>query len=184
MLFVGGVINGIADYPIEATKILKADKPLAKGMATEFAPHKGKGVSRIIGTGLMAPMDITMGVAKGFKNLPKAYGDDTVREKDKVTGIGSGLMVAGKVCVIHQTVRCHEMLIFKGFGLGLYDGISGLVTQPVKGAQQEGVLGFVKGFGKGIGGAVCKPAAGTMTPLLQSSYSEKLQSLELTIPCI
>ena len=53
------------------------------------------------------------------------------------------------------------MLTCKGFGLGLYDGISGLVTQPVKGAQQGGALGFMKGFGKGIGGAVCKPASGT-----------------------
>lgn len=97
---VGGVINGIADYPIEATRILKADRPLAKGMAAEFALDSGKGVSRIVGTGLKAPMDITLGVAQGFGNLPKVYGDDTVREKKKVTGIGSGLMAAGKVSCI------------------------------------------------------------------------------------
>ena len=47
------------------------------------------------------------------------------------------------------------------FGLGLYDGITGLVTQPVKGAQKEGVVGALKGFGKGIGGIVLKPSAGT-----------------------
>lgn len=32
--------------------------------------------------------------------------------------------------------------------------------QPVKGAQKEGAEGFVKGFVKGVGGVVCKPAAG------------------------
>ncbi|TVY43744.1 putative vacuolar protein sorting-associated protein [Lachnellula occidentalis] len=140
---VGGVLNGVADYPIEIGKMLKADQPLAAGMAENFALDTNKGVSRIIRTGLKAPMDVTLGVAKGFGNLPKAYGDETVREKEKVTGIGSGLLVAGK-----------------GFGFGLYDGISGLVTQPMKGAQQEGALGFLKGFGKGLGGAVCKPVAG------------------------
>ena len=44
--------------------------------------------------------------------------------------------------------------------MGLYDGITGLVTQPVKGAQKEGVVGALKGFGKGIGGIVLKPSAG------------------------
>ena len=46
------------------------------------------------------------------------------------------------------------------FGFGFYDGISGLVTQPLDGAKKEGVAGLIKGFGKGIGGVVLKPGAG------------------------
>lgn len=42
----------------------------------------------------------------------------------------------------------------------MFDGISGLVTQPFEGAKKEGVLGLIKGFGKGIGGVVLKPGAG------------------------
>jgi hypothetical protein len=42
----------------------------------------------------------------------------------------------------------------------MYDGISGLVTQPLEGAKKGGFGGFVKGFGKGIGGVVLKPSAG------------------------
>ena len=42
----------------------------------------------------------------------------------------------------------------------MIDGISGLVTQPLAGAKKEGMAGFLKGFGKGIGGVVLKPAAG------------------------
>lgn len=42
----------------------------------------------------------------------------------------------------------------------MYDGISGLVTQPLEGAKKEGVAGLLKGFGKGIGGVVFKPSAG------------------------
>lgn len=48
----------------------------------------------------------------------------------------------------------------KGFGLGFYDGVSGLITQPIEGAKKEGVAGLIKGFGKGIGGLVLKPGAG------------------------
>lgn len=46
------------------------------------------------------------------------------------------------------------------FGLGFYDGISGLITQPIEGAKKEGVAGLIKGFGKGLGGVVLKPGAG------------------------
>jgi hypothetical protein len=48
------------------------------------------------------------------------------------------------------------------FGLGCWDGITGLVTQPIKGAQETGALGCAKGFGKGIAGVACKPAAGKL----------------------
>lgn len=46
----------------------------------------------------------------------------------------------------------------------MYDGISGLVTQPLEGAKKEGFVGLIKGFGKGIGGVVLKPNAGESFP--------------------
>ena len=42
----------------------------------------------------------------------------------------------------------------------MWDGITGLVTQPIAGAKKEGGAGFVKGFGRGIAGIVVKPGAG------------------------
>lgn len=42
----------------------------------------------------------------------------------------------------------------------MYDGITGLVTQPLRGAKKSGAEGFIKGFGKGIAGLVAKPGAG------------------------
>jgi hypothetical protein len=71
----------------------------------EFDPSKltidnvtraGKGVSRIVGAGLKSPMDFTLGIARGFHNAPKLYGDDTVRPQAKVTDLQSGLKAAGK----------------------------------------------------------------------------------------
>ncbi|XP_019853628.1 PREDICTED: vacuolar protein sorting-associated protein 13C-like [Amphimedon queenslandica] len=45
-------------------------------------------------------------------------------------------------------------------GKGFYQGLTGIVTQPVKGAMKEGVLGFIKGTGKGVLGLVFKPTGG------------------------
>ena len=41
----------------------------------------------------------------------------------------------------------------KGGALELAHGITGLFTKPFKGAQEEGVVGFFKGVGKGLLGA-------------------------------
>jgi len=48
----------------------------------------------------------------------------------------------------------------KGLIMGVVDGITGIVTQPVSGAKKEGVEGFFKGFGKGVVGLVTRPTAG------------------------
>lgn len=60
----------------------------------------------------------------------------------------------------------------KELGLGLYDALSGLVTQPIDGGKREGALGVAKGIGWGFGGLVLKPIAGM-------SY-DKRKSLELS----
>ncbi|KAI1198521.1 hypothetical protein F5X97DRAFT_299379 [Nemania serpens] len=102
----------------------------------------GKSINNIITTGVKSPMNFCMGLARGFRNAPNLYNDDTIRPTEKVTSFSSGLKVAGKE-----------------FGFGLFDGITGLVTQPLKGAEKEGSAGLLKGFGKGIGGLILKPAA-------------------------
>lgn len=71
--------------------------PLDMEMLAESASATGKGVVRIVRAGVKSPMDFTLSLARGFHNAPKLYGDDTVREPDKVTGLGSGLKAAGKV---------------------------------------------------------------------------------------
>jgi hypothetical protein len=110
----------------------------------DTAMGTGKGISRIIGASLKSPMDVSLALAKGFHNVPKLYGEE-VRTVDRVTGFKSGITTASKE-----------------FGYGLYDGITGLVTQPVQGAKKEGAAGFFKGFGKGLAGIYVKPAAGAL----------------------
>ncbi|KEY65070.1 hypothetical protein S7711_08140 [Stachybotrys chartarum IBT 7711] len=133
--------------PTTSSSSVKSPKPrqesLAFGTGVEAAAGAGRNVGRIVSTGVKSPMNFCLGVAKGFRNIPRAYNDDTVRPLEKVTDLSSGIKVAGKE-----------------FGYGLYDGISGLITQPLRGAEKEGAGGLVKGFGKGIGGIITKPAAG------------------------
>ena len=105
----------------------------------------GNSIGNIVTTGVKTPMNFCLGLARGLRNAPKLYNDDTVRPAEKVTDLTSGIKVAGKE-----------------FGLGLFDGITGLVTQPLRGAEKEGAAGLVKGFAKGIGGIIFKPAAGKL----------------------
>jgi UDP:flavonoid glycosyltransferase YjiC (YdhE family) len=112
-------------------------------LTMEGAVTSARAIGRIASAGMKSPLDFTMGLAKGFHNAPKLYGDDTVRPSDKITGFSSGLKAAAKE-----------------FHYGFFDGITGLATQPLAGAQKEGAAGFLKGAAKGVGGLILKPAAG------------------------
>ncbi|PHH67103.1 hypothetical protein CDD81_4498 [Ophiocordyceps australis] len=113
------------------------------GVGIGAALGAGRGVGRAVSTGVKSPMNFCLGLAKGFRNMPRLYHDETIRPVEKVTDFSSGVKIAGKE-----------------LGYGFFDGIAGLVTQPLRGAEKEGAGGFVKGFGKGIGGLITKPAAG------------------------
>ncbi|KFY00846.1 hypothetical protein O988_03085 [Pseudogymnoascus sp. VKM F-3808] len=104
--------------------------------------HTNKGFGRIVKAAIQSPMTLSMGITEGFHNAPKLWGDDTVRPQQQVSDFKSGARAIGKE-----------------FAFGWYDGVTGLVTQPWKGARKEGASGFVKGIGKGIGGFVTKPGA-------------------------
>jgi hypothetical protein len=113
------------------------------GCSHKAAVRAERGATVAAATTLRPVMDFTLAVSRGFHNVPKLYGDDTVRAEDKIVDFKTGLTAAGK-----------------GFGYGWYDGISGLVTQPFNGARKHGVRGFLEGIGKGVGGFVLKPSAG------------------------
>ncbi|CAG0918882.1 unnamed protein product [Notodromas monacha] len=49
---------------------------------------------------------------------------------------------------------------FRGLGMGVFDGVTGVVLQPISGAKEEGFGGFLKGVGKGMVGLVSKPTSG------------------------
>lgn len=112
-------------------------------MLRQTGAHTSKGLGRFVKAFVQTPVEVSAGLTKGFHNLPKLWGDDTVRPHEQVRDFKSGAMAAGKE-----------------FGYGWYDGVTGLVTQPWKGAQKDGASGFLKGVGKGVVGFATKPLAG------------------------
>lgn len=107
--------------------------------------HMSRGTGRIVKAIVQGPMNISVSLTQGAHNLPKLYGDDTVRPQERVSDFSSGMKAVGRE-----------------FGYGWYDGLTGVVTQPWRGAQKEGAGGFIKGFGKGIAGLWTKPLAGML----------------------
>ncbi|KAF2621325.1 glycosyltransferase family 1 protein [Macroventuria anomochaeta] len=116
-----------------------------RDMMRQRGVHTSKGLGRFVKTFVQTPMGVSVGITRGFHNFPKLWGDDTVRPQEQVSDFKSGIRAAGKE-----------------FGYGWYDGVTGLVTQPWRGAQKDGTSGFLKGIGKGLGGFTTKPLAGLM----------------------
>ncbi|KAI1633808.1 hypothetical protein F4809DRAFT_621879 [Biscogniauxia mediterranea] len=107
-----------------------------------------EGVKRSGRAIVRAPVDLSLAVAQGFHNAPRLYGDDTVRRPIRVTGMRSGLRAAGAE-----------------FVYGIYDGFTGLVRLPVRGAKEDGVKGAVLGVGKGLTGFILKDIAAIVGPI-------------------
>ena len=116
------------------------DGEKAHGLATAY-----RGASRVVEASIMTPLDVCQAMAKGFRNAPLLYHDSTVRPQEKITDAQSGM----KTAAIE-------------LGMGIFDGVTGLVTQPIKGAKEHGTIGLVKGIGKGLGGLFLKPTAGIL----------------------
>lgn len=91
----------------------------------------------------IAPVAFFYNIANGFHNVPSfLFNDETVRRRDNITGLGSGVKVASKE-----------------FTLSLFEAITGPVVLPYKGAKASGPSGFGKGIVAGLGGLVFKSGA-------------------------
>lgn len=102
-----------------------------------------KGVGKVTGTYFKGVVvDMPHAVAEGFRQVPRLYGDQP-KEYQSVQDWKSGAVVGGR-----------------NFVDGMTEGFTGIVTQPIKGAQEEGALGAVKGFAKGTIGLATKVPSG------------------------
>ncbi|KAF2994984.1 hypothetical protein E8E13_003757 [Curvularia kusanoi] len=105
--------------------------------------HVSRGAGRFVKALVQGPVDISVNLTRGLHNMPKMWGDETVRPQERVTDFRSGMKAVGRE-----------------FSFGFYDGVGGLITQPWKGAREDGIGGFFKGVGKGVGGFGPKLGAG------------------------
>ncbi|KAG8726116.1 hypothetical protein FRC12_023692 [Ceratobasidium sp. 428] len=116
-------------------------------------------------------MCIIGSISEGFHNVPSLYGSD-VRPTGPIDDVGSGFKEGAK-----------------GLFYGYYDGITGLVKEPLAGAKKEGFLGFIKGSGRSYVNASMRPAAGIVGMIarpiegawksVQSPWAKKQDSQQL-----
>ncbi|GAB1320202.1 hypothetical protein MFIFM68171_10412 [Madurella fahalii] len=143
--------NGVPHVETSTTNAIRR-----RGTASTTATNPAEDVVRQVGRGAYksaaalarTPVDFSLALAQGFHNAPRLYGDDTVRRPTRVTGMKSGLRAAG-----------HE------FVYGIYDGWTGVVRLPIRGARDGGVRGFVSGVGMGLTGFVLKDIAAIIGPV-------------------
>jgi hypothetical protein len=109
---ISSVLHGATAGPLEAynksqletqTRDIPGRSPSDNKLETDGNPYTSvvtstaSGVGDIISASLKMPVTFTHGLARGFHNVPRLYGDQTVRDEDKITGVKSGFTAAGKV---------------------------------------------------------------------------------------
>ena len=127
---------------------LNPEQTVTHDIHEEIVGDVATGVGLTASAIAMAPVDLSLALAQGFHNAPRLYGDDTVRKPVRITGIRSGLRASRKE-----------------FVYGVYDGFTGVVLLPVRGAKQDGVAGLVKGTGMGLTGLVLKNISAVVGPV-------------------
>ncbi|KAM0358606.1 hypothetical protein ACHAO7_003691 [Fusarium culmorum] len=134
-------LGGTFIDPFKEMKRVKQDgSQTSVGAAAAVAAGKGmQGMTTAVVKGSL--VDFPLAMADGLKNVPRLYGEE-VRDHGPVTDWKSGGTVAAK-----------------NFGYGFYEGLTNIVTKPMKGAKEEGTLGFMKGLGKGTVDIVTKPGS-------------------------
>lgn len=145
----------ISNFRVAVTHKVSIEHPVPDQVQAKKHKFMGEymltGALRVGKAAARAPGTFTASMAQGAHNMPQMWGDTKVRPAAKVTGIGSGALEG-----------CKELV------LGVYDGISGVFTQPIYGAIEDGPAGFVKGVGKGALGLPVKFFAGKFADLLGS----------------
>ncbi|KAK4106042.1 glycosyltransferase family 1 protein [Parathielavia hyrcaniae] len=121
-----------------------AEPNLAEDVVREVGHGAAKSASALVKT----PVDLSLALAQGFHNAGRLYGDKTVRRPTRITGIRSGLRAARRE-----------------FVYGIYDGWTGVVRLPVRGAREDGACGFLSGVGMGLTGFVLKNLAALIGPV-------------------
>lgn len=98
--------------------------------AAELFYNPGRGLLSLTWGFNNAMWGIVGDIWEGIDNLPAMIGSDT-RERGKVKSFKSGCKEAGL-----------------GLAYGVWDGVTGLVTEPIVGMKQDGMRGAALGTGK------------------------------------
>ncbi|EFA77152.1 hypothetical protein PPL_12360 [Heterostelium album PN500] len=138
---IGDGVTGIIADPMAGAK---------EGGAKGFFKGVGKGLSGVALKPVKGASGFILKTAEGLRNTPetiftpKNQHIDIVKEKEAshlLDGLYQGTL---------------------GLGKGIFEGVTGIIAEPVRGVQEQGGKGFFVGLGKGLMGVVLKPISGAM----------------------
>jgi hypothetical protein len=122
----------------------------------------------------LGPLQFASGVGKGtaslFRNITQGVSASAFAVGDSLgTGVAALSLDRQYVHARRQRALDRPANVATGFlhGLrdfsgGLYSGVTGVLAQPILGAQRNGLAGFVRGVGVGVIGVVVKPVVGVV----------------------
>ena len=135
--------ENIAKKPEKLGEVERKSKTDKSSDGKILGEYMVTGMLRVSKATARAPGAFTSAMAQGSHNLPRLWGDTTVRSMERTTGIRSG-MANG----------CKELFF------GVFDGTVGLFSQPINGLLKDGLPGMAKGAVKGLLGFPVKYFAG------------------------
>jgi hypothetical protein len=122
----------------------------------------------------LGPLQFASGVSKGTASLLRNFAQGMSASAFAVgdsLGTGVAALSLDRQYVHARRARALDRPsnIATGFmyGLrdlsgGLYGGVTGILSQPFRGAKRDGLVGLVRGIGVGVLGVVVKPAVGVV----------------------
>ncbi|KAG3175424.1 hypothetical protein C6341_g9481 [Phytophthora cactorum] len=159
--FLDHIGTGVRDFvyePLEGLKI--GGKGFSKGLAKGTASL----MSNTVDGTFDAASKISGTFGQGFANLSldDHYQQNRARARRRhVRGLREGLVQGSRE-----------------LSLGVYEGVAGLVLNPMRGAQESGAVGFVKGTITGIIGLPVKPVAGIFDFASRATQGVRNRSLQ------
>ncbi|KAH7078641.1 hypothetical protein BKA63DRAFT_600939 [Paraphoma chrysanthemicola] len=143
---MGTAAKDMMTEPYTEFKVSRSKQPISDATGMAVAGRMAGGVAKNAGRFVLAfykgvIVDLPLATTEGFRNIPRLYGED-VKDYGQVTGIVSGFQVGART-LVH----------------GLADGLSDPYKQTYESGKNEGAIGYVKGFGKGMAGLLSKSSA-------------------------
>lgn len=131
----------------------------AKGSA-EFLSSVGRGSKSLFAHTVSGLAGSIGGIPKAVSSgLETAVGDrQYLAERERIRG----LQFSGGLKPLSNTPAQGVATGAMSLAHGISSGVTGIFTDPVKGARQGGAAGFFKGVGKGLVGGIVKPVTGVM----------------------
>ena len=153
------VFGGVVDL------VYKPAVGLKGGGMKGFKDGAATGVKNLISSSSSATFGVLGGAAK-YANIGAAYltfDKEYINAAKGIRDIDRG----------YHGLRWNLKAGGRAVAMGFFQGVTGIVTEPIKGAKMGGVKGFAKGAIKGVVGVPMKPIAGILHGVTKTSQGVK-----------